>query len=287
MGQVVGAFGLSHTAMMIRAFDRADPEQAGRVKAGFDEVRRRVTALRPEVFLVVGSEHFKTFFLNNFPTFCLGIADHYTGWADAGVPPYTAPGHRALGRALLEHAVERGFDPSFSEEFRLDHGFMTPLHFVRPEMDIPIVPLFQNCTVPPLPPVRRCFELGRVLREGIERAPVGRVVVLATGGLSHWVGVPQMGQVNEAFDAHLLTLLREGRLSEFADLSTTEIEREGGNGGQEIRNWATILGIAGTTTADVLVYEPVSAWATGIALVDLSNGLQSQATDMAVVGGQT
>ena len=36
-------------------------------------------------------------------------------------------------------------------EFLIDHAFTVPLTFVRPDMDLPIVPIWTNVMAPPVP----------------------------------------------------------------------------------------------------------------------------------------
>ncbi len=268
MAEVVGAFGLSHTAFMIHSFAKADAAQGERVRDAYAGVAERLVELRPDALVVISSEHFKTFFFNNFPTFCLGTASSYETWGEHQTPKCVVPGAVDLSRALLDHAVLAGFDLAFSESFMLDHGFVAPLHLIRPQMDIPIVPLFVNCTTPPLPTLERCHALGVALRRGIDDATSGRVVIIGTGGLSHWLGTPEMGRINERFDRLCLQQLVDGRLQDLLSLDNDTVVREAGNGGDEIRNWLVMLGAAGATRGDVLLYEPVTAWSTGIAVAE-------------------
>ena len=188
MSTLVSGFATAHTALMIRAQAEADPRQVAKVLRSFDEVRKRVNSVRPDALIVIGSDHGKTFMLDNMPSFCIGVGMECQGWGDAGVPNYKVRVHQDLACHLLDEAMSAGFDPAFSAEMKLDHGFMCPLHFIRPEMDIPIVPLFVNGTARPMPSLRRCYELGGVLRKAVEkRAKEERIVLLATGGLSHTV----------------------------------------------------------------------------------------------------
>ncbi len=51
----------------------------------------------------------------------------------------------------MEGAFDRGVDFSYSNELTIDHSIIVPMMFVRPEMDIPIVPILTNCIAPPMP----------------------------------------------------------------------------------------------------------------------------------------
>jgi aromatic ring-opening dioxygenase catalytic subunit (LigB family) len=271
MGKIVAAFSCGHTALMIRRFEAADPQQRARVMEAFAEVGRRLAQARADALIVVGTDHLKTFFFDNMPAFCLGVGEECRAWGEGGVPKYTVKVHQPLARAILRGCIERGFDLASSEEMPLDHGFMTPLHFIRPEMDIPIIPLFQNCSAPPQPGPERCYRLGQAIRAAIEELGGDqRVALLGTGGLSHWVGHPQMGTINADFDRHILELIQEGRERELTSLKFRDVEEKAGNGANEIRNWITVLGAVNGAKGEVLAYEPVEAWATGIGIVSYS-----------------
>ena len=285
---------------MIRAQDAADKQQVSNVMHGFDEVKKRLQEAAVDVLMVIGSDHGKTFLLDNMPSFCIAVGSECEGWGDAGVPVYKVKVHQELAHYLLAEAMQSGFDLAFSAEMRLDHGFMSPLHFITPEMDIPIVPLFQNSSASPMPSFKRCYQLGKALRRAIDRRPKEeRIAILATGGLSHTVPTldefmirgkrqedPDMesrklakikefvekglGKVNDSFDRRVLELMVEGKHQVLADYTQERIESEGGNGAQEIRNWVTLLGMLPDRKVEVLVYEPVLKWLTGIAIVAIN-----------------
>ena len=281
MARLVGAYATSHTAMIIRKFQPADPVHAA-VHAAFGQVRREVDRLAPDVLVVIGSEHLNSFGYECFPQICVGIGEKATGWGDGGVPSAELRLAGDFAAQLLTEGVEAGFDLAFSANPRIDHAFMAPLTLIRPEMDIPVVPVFQNANTEPLPPLWRCAQLGELLREVIEHRPATeRVVVLGTGGLSHWVGTPEMGRINTDFDDQFLQHVRAGDLPAILALKTADVLAEAGNGAPEIRNWVTAMAAASVGPAQdgapartprgvVLAYESVPDWATGIALARLA-----------------
>ncbi len=50
-------------------------------------------------------------------------------------------------------------------------------------------------------------------------------------------------------------------------MTSSDIERDGGNGGQEIRNWIALMGAVPGRKGELLAYEPVEEWITGCATV--------------------
>jgi len=61
--------------------------------------------------------------------------------------------------------------------------------------------------------------------------------------------------------------IADARVAGLVRLTHEEIERDGGNGGQEIRNWVAMLGAVPGWKGEVLAYEPVAEWITGCATV--------------------
>lgn len=268
MAQIVGGYGISHTAMAIRRYDSAIPAEA-RIRAEFEQLQKAIEALAPDCIVMVSSEHLKTFFYDNFPQICVGLGNTCRGWGDAGVAAADVPIAGDLASYLVEFGINAGFDLSWAVEPRLDHGFMCPLTLLTPKMNIPIVPIFTNSSTAPLPPLSRYVSLGKMIKAAVESyATTDRVVLIAAGGLSHWIATNEMGQINETFDRWFLNCVEKGDLSALAELSNADIAVQGGNGGQEIRNWVTIMA-AGSGPGKILCYEPIQRWATGMALARL------------------
>jgi aromatic ring-opening dioxygenase catalytic subunit (LigB family) len=147
----------------------------------------------------------------------------------------------------------------------LDHGTMIPLHFLTPAMNLPIVPVVINTLAPPLPTPRRCFLLGQAVG-GAVRRDSRRIGVIATGGMSHDPGERNHGVIDESFDREFLDAMTRAdaqRLSSY----TVEQLNAAGAGAVELLNWIALGGALGGARGEVLAYEPVVPWATGIGAV--------------------
>jgi hypothetical protein len=81
------------------------------------------------------------------------------------------------------------------------------------------------------------------------------------------VGTPETGRINPELDPHVLDCITRANVEPLLRLSWEDIEREGGNGGQEIRNWIALLGAVPGWKDETLVYEGVAEWITGCATV--------------------
>lgn len=271
MAALTGIFAASHTPVMLNFPDAIAPGDLEVVYASFRELGRRILAAQPDAIVVIADDHLHNFFLNNLPAFCIGAAEDY----ETPIEPWLKAQRRRLrgdpqlGAYLLGAAFEAGFDPALSMELVLDHGMLTPLELAGVAGDIPIVPLLVNCVQPPLPTMRRSLEWGYFLGEALRKFPhAEKVCVLGTGGLSHDVGTPRMGMVNEAFDREFLRLLASGSDTDLVRHATEHVD-EAGNGTEEIRSWLIARGAAGAdATFDLLHYKALPDWYTGIALAE-------------------
>lgn len=268
MAEIAGVFAVSHTPVMTNLPDAPEPAISTAVYDHFRRVGAEIEELNPDALLVVSDDHLHNFFMDNLPPFCIGIAEEYDGPIEGWlkVEKRRVPGARGLGAHLLEGAFEAGFDPAFSLELTLDHGFVTPLELAGIGGRYPLVPVLVNCVQPPLPRMKRCIALGQALGAAIrDFEEAQRVVVIATGGISHDVGTPRMGFVNEKFDREFLRLIGEGEPEPLAAFCQAEVNTAG-NGAEEVRNWLVAHGVAGCRPFELHHYAPVSAWYTGIAL---------------------
>lgn len=292
---IVAAFGCSHAGLIATRRDKAPVTQEQRVYAAFRTVAERIASLEPDAMVMIATDHMQVFPLGMVPMFSIGVGPVARGMGDAGLPAHEYPVHQPLAQSMLQVGL-REHDLCYLEDARIDHAFIMPLVELMPQRDIPLVPITVNCNVPPRPSYERCYGLGQSLRDGIAGAGEGRVVVVATGGLSHWVGSPERrafmdrpagtrladvdqfglalgdeGVVNVDFDQALVEALTEGRLMQFMqNWPPQQLEAEAGNGAHELRNWMVMAGIIGDAPGTVLAYEPVAAWHTGTAVMEFA-----------------
>jgi protocatechuate 4,5-dioxygenase beta chain len=216
-------------------------------------VAKHLHEASPDVLVIYTDDHFNTFFLDNFPTFAIGVANHIAGPNDqTAMPSYRVAGEPSLAGHVRAKAIADGFDLSLVQEFDLDHSIMVPLHFLTPDMQIPIVPLFINGLAPPLPSAQRCFALGRAVGDAIEEWPaVKRVAVIGSGSFSLEIGGPRIPlgeractpdpQWAECVQDHL----EHGRVAGLVEQATASRLARAGNIGGELLNWIAMLGVVG------------------------------------------
>jgi hypothetical protein len=273
MAEIVAAAAVSHAPLITGRPEVSRPEQRERLYAGFRELGRRFADARPDLIVMFVNDHIQNFPYSNMPAFCVGLAQHYDapGRGSARlmrIPPRKVSGAPDWAMALLERGLETGFDFAYSYEIESWDEIAVPYHFLVPEGDIPVVAVYTNCAAPPLPVPRRCHEMGAFVGRFIASRPAAeRVAVVASGGISHWVGTPETGRINPEFDRHVLDCVARADVTPLLSLTWAEIERDAGNGGQEIRNWIALLGAVPGWKGDALAYEPVAEWITGCATV--------------------
>ena len=131
--------------------------------------RRRPASAVSRRCVVLSNEHFTNFFLENFPQLCIGLGEKNWGPTEEWLPidKVWIPGHPGWPTHIAEHTLHAGFDPAFSHQLELDHGIMTVYYELDNDMKLPLVPIVQNCAVPPLMPVRRAYEFGKALGDAI------------------------------------------------------------------------------------------------------------------------
>jgi 2,3-dihydroxyphenylpropionate 1,2-dioxygenase len=250
----------------------ASPTQQGRFFGAYAALRRRLEAARLDALVIVTAEHFTNFFMDNMPAFCIGLGERHRGPVEdehfLKIPKTTVPGAADLARALAGRMQEE-VDLSHSEELLFDHGLMIPLHLLTPGMDVPVIPIVQNCLAPPRPTLERCYRLGQALGGAIAARPE-RIGVLAAGGLSHWPAAPRSGEINEKWDREFLEAFLRGDRAALTRYSEADILRDGGPGGHEIRAWVTLAGSVEGRAREVLCFTPIPAYSVSGAVVSVT-----------------
>jgi aromatic ring-opening dioxygenase LigB subunit len=267
---LVGAFACAHTPQLLTRPETEDRALVLRVHAAFARVKARIEALAPDVIAIVAGDHVEAFFLNAVPALAVHVGAECAG--TFGPYRYRFPVHEPLARAILERGIERGFDLLYTQDAPLDYAFYVPLHFTMPAPAVPIVPLYVNVYLPPQPTPRRCFEWGRALGAILRDRPE-RVVLMCSGGMSHFPGTDRYASPDFDFDRHVLALLRDGKGRELAEIGAAELDR---TGNVELRTWLTVLAAVGDVAAEVHCYEP--SWHHGNAVVEWPCEAQPQAS---------
>ena len=255
----------SHAPGIRGRSEQADPTVREAFYAAFERMREAIEATRPDAIVVVAAEHFANFFMDNMPSFAIGMADFYDGPIEdpdwLRIDKVRVPGNRDLSQRFITRVMD-GSDVSYAEEWRFDHGIMVPLSFLTPRYDLPVIPVNINCQGPPLAPLHRVWTFGESIRAAIDALPE-RIAIVGTGGISHWPATPDSGKINEAWDRDFLDRwVRNDReaLLAYDDLT---IYADAGQGGFEIRTFLAVSAAAAGAKGTVHFYAPIPIFAVG------------------------
>ncbi|WP_411087318.1 catechol 1,2-dioxygenase [Streptomyces sp. 061-3] len=307
MSSIVLGVGASHSTLMNTHWQQVDHlPGAHRFRDGLHEAGRLLAEARPDAVVVIGSNHFRGFFLDMMPAITVGVGE-LLGAGEAGTPSGALPVDTALARHLVESLVDDGFDPAFSLRLTVDHGITHSLQHLLPELNVPVVPVVINMFAPPLPSLARCHALGRAIGSAVRGdGQAKRIAVIASGGLSHQLPWPTWfealsdddrflveawlngrnswgeyevrrrqiiraaePQINEEFDQRFLAMVEDGDLGPLLGLTSEEVAAQAGNGAQEIRAWIAMVAALGPCTGRALAYAAMDEWLTGMGVAVL------------------
>jgi gallate dioxygenase len=249
MARILGAVASSHTPTIGFALDthkQNDPAWAP-IFAGYRPVQEWLAAKQPDVLLIVFNDHVTSFFFDHYSQFALGIGESYAPADEGGGPRALPPvrGHAALAHHLAAGLVADEFDLAYFQDKPLDHGCFSPLSMLWPHEPAwpgAIVPLQVGVLEFPIPSARRCYRLGQSLRKAIESYPEDlKVVLVATGGLSHQVHGERSGFNNTEWDLRFLELIEKDP-ERLAKMTHAEFATLGGLEGAEVIMWLVMRG---------------------------------------------
>jgi hypothetical protein len=243
-------------------------------QAGLDRLQTALAEAAPDVMLVIGDDQHEQFLEDNMPMFSvyrggtLATGKNERAWSNdrtfgASDRPWMKaqePIHRsvrqfeavpALAEHLIQHLIDADFDVATSNELRagtgIGHAFAFVYNRLVPDGRIPMVPFMVNTFFAPNPPTpRRCYALGRALRDAIADWDTDqRVAVIASGGLSHTV-------IDEELDWLLIDGIREKNADLLRSLPEDRLIR----GTSEIRNWIVAAGALEAMEMTLADYVP-------------------------------
>jgi hypothetical protein len=183
------------------------------------------------------------------PTYLEGMLKNY-----AMEEPHTFPAMPGFARELIERFIEHDIDVGAAAQVQdpyksgFGHGIGFPIVRLLRGKKIPVIPLLLNTYYPPnAPRAARCHDIGRVLRKCIEESKEDlRVIVLASGGLSHFT-------VDEELDHRVLDGFKTGNAESIRTLPAAALL----SGSSEIRNWICVAGAIEGMSNRWMEYQPL------------------------------
>jgi hypothetical protein len=165
--------------------------------------------------------------------------------------PTDYPVAQDLARHLVGRLGQQGIEVAAARFDRdgvpMGHAFAFIHSQVMPDPPIPVVPVLLNALYPPnQPSPALCLAIGAAIARAVAAFPGdGRVGVVASGGLSHFV-------VDEGLDRAVVKALAEADFDALAALPAHKLN----SGNAEIRNWICAAGALRGLRVDGIEYIP-------------------------------
>ncbi|MBV9504494.1 MAG: hypothetical protein JO323_05755 [Acidobacteriia bacterium] len=250
MGKIVAAMATVHAPQLFTRPPSEDPAQLDADIAAMRQLGKSLEETKPDLAIIIGSDHLETFFLSSVPTFAV-IAGERTTAAFAG-RNYSLPTHLPFAEQMLDSLVANGFDMSYSQDAELGHSFASVFEWVLEGRNIPVVCIFVNTYLPPLPTARRAEQLGKAIRKVIDSRPE-KVAVIASGGMSHYPGTWKYPQPAFDFDYWAIKHMERGNHEALLDLSVEQLDEVGNT---EMLPWFVMFGAIGNVPGELITYQP-------------------------------
>jgi 3-O-methylgallate 3,4-dioxygenase len=291
MAEIVGCLGMSHSPQLLMPAlqwgdlpDRVRPPfnpppgienelsddvflaKEKRCQDAIAALKAKLDDWAPDVVVIVGDDQEENIQADNTPPFTIFIGDeadagrkfHYLGENPVDQTE-RYPMQSDLALELVETLMDEGFDPAWSRHTRyeagLGHAFGRPLHYLmpKPNPNRRVVPVMLNTFYDPAPTAARCYDFGAALGSALRQSDkAGRIVVIASGGLSHT-------KINEALDQAFIDALERFDPDYFKAMPASDLV----HGTSELRNWIAVAAIAGQG-AKMIDYVPCYRNANGV-----------------------
>lgn len=309
MANIVAGIAMSHSPMIMTNEDGAG-EKGKRFLHTAAEMKKWLVNVGADVLILISDDHFNSYFYDHMPSFTIGIenCEGWGDWQipKYKIPVQQDLAQHILHTGL-EQNLDFAFTLSMKVDhghtqavYFLNSELDLPVVPIAVNTTAPPLPTMERCF--------QLGEILQKAIESWDSEK--KVAIVASGGLSHWVPIPKIdsqkpedqaliqvlkngrqeikqldeylktretrvtriksGPVNEEWDREFLRLIEERDFPSLRAWSSTFIEENGGNGGQEIRNWLVLLGALQTFEPHVNFYEPIPEWVTGMAIVQFS-----------------
>lgn len=196
---IVGAAALTHTPLAERI--RAPLETERAFAAAVSVAAAKIANWAPDLTVVFFPDHLNGFLYDLLPSFCVGVQAESIG--DWGTIPGRIDVPENLALDCARSCLDAGVDVAIAYRMRADHGYAQVVESFSEAYPLSrTIPIFVNCAAPPLPTFARCRALGEAVGRWAERQDA-RVLLLASGGLSHDPPLPILKTAPPAVRQHL------------------------------------------------------------------------------------
>jgi aromatic ring-opening dioxygenase catalytic subunit (LigB family) len=265
MGEIVFAAGIPHAPAYVGLLDKAPAADQEVITRSYAELRRQLQHAKPDVMIVFANDHLTNSRIRQYPDFLIGGASRHSGpheWFKPWIAcrDYTVQGNPTVAKALFRGMTKRDVRMELSDKpLNFDDNISVPVVMTDfDELGIDLVPVMQNCTVPPYPDGLRCYEIGvqlaSLIRDDLPKSM--RVALLGSGGLSHEPGGEKYFKIDEEFDRHFIDLCVQGAHDQLLDEMTPDrMEAVGMGGTPELYAWFPVMAAIGKCAGETFGYS--------------------------------
>jgi hypothetical protein len=229
-------------------------ERFGKCRSAMEALGHKFNAVSPDAVVIVGNDQREFFNAGLTPAITvyrgsqirnvqhlhedapgLNIAEPGNSPAEGA----TYPGATALADHILDSLADENFDlaqsddtPSGAPRGGIPHAYGFLYHSILQDKTPPSVPIILNVHFPHnTPKLQRCLDLGRGLYRAIKSFKgFGRVALMASGGLTHFV-------IDEDLDQKVIAAMKKGDEDALAKLPENLFKV----GTAEIKNWYPVI----------------------------------------------
>jgi 3-O-methylgallate 3,4-dioxygenase len=206
-------------------------------RAAMRRIRQTVTTARLDALIVMGDDQNESYRDDCRPAFAIYFGEtirngnaqhatysHFPDWYIQNRKGFFEP------EAARDYPVHSGLAQGEGEGHAIAYVHRQVMDAQNP---VPAVPIFLNTYFPPNQPrPNRCYAFGQGVRKAVESFPAeGRIGVLASGGLSHFL-------VDEEFDRAVLKACADKDAAFLQSLPRNKLHA----GSSEILNWVAVAG---------------------------------------------
>lgn len=243
-------------------------QRQARNHAAIRKMREAYEAANVDVAIILGKDQ-QEIFPHMSPSIAIYSGEEvYNGPPQRSVfapdHPVTHKCYPELATYLIKYLENNGFDITdlFSWPDNtwmkppapiVPHAYSFIYHQIMSDNPPPHVPIIMNCFYEPTqPPMWRCIEFGKQLKEAIEAWDSdARVAVIASGGLSHFV-------CDEEFDRDIIEKLRTFDFDGIAAMPETRWQ----SGTSEIKLYTTVMRTLKDSGAEMTLVDYVPSYRT-------------------------
>ncbi len=310
MAEIIAGVAMSHSPMIMTS-EEAAGEKGQRFLQKASEMKEWLEDSGADIMILISDDHFNSYFYDHMPSFTVGIGQcqGWGDWLlpEYDIPVQQDLAKHILDTGL-ENNIDFAFTMRMKVDhghtqgiYFLNPDLKIPVVPIAVNTAAPPLPTMDRCF--------QLGEVLRQAIESWDSDK--KVAIVASGGLSHWVPIPKIdsekpedqdlihilkngrqeieqleeyletrktrvtslkkGPVNEELDRLFLKCITEKNYETIREWSSAFIDENFGNGGQEIRNWLVLLGALQSFNNEVVYYEPIPEWVTGMAIMQFQS----------------